>query len=163
MSGEPAIRKVLVRLKAWLDGHVGTGVTVFIDRNYDEPYRDEDLPYVNIRADRVDFELVNYGGALQHSAHIKFDIAAKDSAASNIDSNQAEIAAALHARMWAMDYTPGNIGELLQDRLPLSMGPEEDRLSMSDAGESTFVWRLTWLTALTDIRTVIDGNNQPIP
>lgn len=157
MSGEPAIRKVLDRLKTWLEGNVGTGVTVFVDRPYDESFHDADLPYVNIRCDGTGFEVFNYGTML-HAASIKFDIAGKETATRNVSEEQAEIAATLNARMWAMTMTAGGIGELLQDKLPVSLGAEQDEFQMSDAGETVFAWRLTWLTPLDDFRTIIGQN-----
>ena len=157
MSGEPAIRKVLDRLKDWLDGNVGTGVTVFLDRSYDEPFHDEDLPYVNIRCQRTAMSVFDYGTML-HEAAIKFDIVSGASSTRNIDQLQAEIMADINARMWAMDATAGTIGELLQDKLPLSVGPEQDEFELSDAGEAVFAWSVTFLTPLADFRTINGAN-----
>lgn len=157
MSGEPAIRKVLERLETWLTSNVGAGVNVHLDRPFDQSFRDEDLPYVNIRCDRTTFSVFNYGSML-HEAVVKFDIVSGAASSANINQSQAEIAAALTTRMWAMAPTSGTIGDLLQDKLPVSMGPEQDSFEMSDAGEATFTWALTYVTPLDDFRTILGAS-----
>lgn len=161
MSGEPAIRKIIDRLYTWLDTHLGSGVKLFIDRPFDEPFRDEDLPYVNLRCDRTAYSVFDYGTMLHESA-LKFDIVSGDSSTKTNDELIAVIAATLNARMWAMDMVSGNIGELLQDKLPVSLGPEQDSFDGSDAGEMTFTWAVSYLTPLNDFCT-INGQNGPVP
>ena len=78
MSGEPAIRKVLVRTKEWLDDVSGSGVPNYIDRPFNQPFRDEDFPLVNIRCQRVDFDVFTYSAWL-HTAQVMFDIITRSS------------------------------------------------------------------------------------
>lgn len=164
MSGEPAIRKVLERLKVWVDGNVGAGVTVWLDRPFDEPFRDEELPCLNLRCQRVDFQVGNYSSGMLHEAAIAFDIITRSALVQTIDQKQAEIAADLVARIGAMNAAPGGIGELLSAQnngllcTPLSMGGQADEFDMADQGVSTFLWRFVFLTPINDFRTIIGQN-----
>lgn len=167
MSGEPAIRKVLERLKVWLDGNVGTGVTVWLDRPFDQPFHDEELPCLNLRCQRTDFQVSNYSAGMLHEAGIACDIITRSAAVQSIDQKQSEIAADLVARIGAMTAAPGQIGELLSAQnngllcTPLSMGGQSDEYDMADQGQSTFAWRFVFLTPLNDFRTII-GQNGPV-
>jgi hypothetical protein len=152
MSGEPAVRKVLDRLKTWLDGNLGTGVTLLLDER--DAQHAPDLPYVSIVCDRTTFRVFNYGSML-HEATIKFGIVTDEEGATNINEAQAEIAASIVARLSATTYAAGTLGELLQDKLPLSMGSEQDEFDLADAGGIFFTWSLTWLTPIDDFRTII--------
>lgn len=161
MAGEPAIRKVLERTRAWLDGQLGSGVAIHIDRPFDRPFRDDDLPCVNLRCPMVTFSHHNFTGGFLHDGEVAFDIAAPSSATSGIGADQAEIAARLTARMAARTATAGTIGEALQDCYPLSMGVPQDEFLLADHGVTVFAWRFTWLTPLADFRTII-GHLGPI-
>lgn len=164
MSGEPAIRKVLERTKAWLDGNVGTGITVWLDRPFDQPFHDEELPCLNLRCQRVDMSVAGYSAGMMHEAMIAFDIITRSALVQTIDQKQAEIAADLVARIGTMNAVPGGIGELLSAQnngllcTPLSMGGQSDEFDMSDQGTSTFIWRFVFLTPLTDFRTIVGQN-----
>lgn len=162
MAGEPAIRKVLERLKAWLDGNVGSDVTVHIDRPFDVPFHDNELPCVNIRCQRVDFNnSFNYSHTL-HDAAIMMDIITRSATLQTIDQKQSEIAADIVARLSARTAAAGTIGEVLQDCLPVAMGAAGDEFDQSDQGESTFAWRMTFLTSNTNFRTIA-GHNGDVP
>ena len=152
MAGEPAIRKVLDRLHSWLDGQLGSGVALLLDRR--DPLHDEDLNYVILRCDHTAFSVFDYG-SMKHEASIKFDIVTAETSTTTINEVQAEIAAKIVTRMWAMAPTAGTIGELLQDKLPLSMGADQNEFDLTDAGETTFSWAVTWLTPIDDFRTII--------
>ena len=155
MSGEPAIRKVLDRLHTWLNGQLGTGVTLLLDQR--DALHDEALPYVTIRCERTTFSVHNHGNML-HEAMIKFGIVTKEAGATNIDEAQAEIAAKITTRLFSTTFVSGTLGEVLQDKLPLSMGPESDEMDLADAGEMTFAWAFSWLTPIDDFRTIIGAS-----
>lgn len=160
MAGEPAIRKVLERLRDWLDGHLGAGVALRIDRAFDESWHDDELPAVNLRCQSVEYSAWNYTGGWLHDAAVMFDIITRSATTQTIDDKQAQIAAAIHARLndTARGAEPGTFGELVQDCLPVSMSHAQDELNLSDYGENTMTWRITFLTPL-DSFTTIAGHN----
>lgn len=161
MSGEPAVRKVLLGLNSWLDGHLGSGVGLEIDRPFNLAFHDDDFPLVNIRCPVTSYSNELTYNAWLHEGLISFDVITRSSTLSNIDADQAEIAAKMVERLGARVPTPGTIGELLTKCDPVSMGPDTDENRLVDHGESVFVWRMLWLTPINDFRTII-GANGPV-
>ncbi len=157
MAGEAAITKVKNTLLTWLTGNIGSGVTITLDRAFDQPYHDEELPTVNIRCQQTDYDVFGYSGWL-HSAAIMFDVVTRSSTTLTIDKKQAEIAADIVARIAARTSTAGTIGELLQDALPVSMGSSGADMELSDQGETTLQYRMTYLTPINDFRTIAGQN-----
>lgn len=155
MSGEPAVRKVLDRLHTWLDSQLGTGVTLLLDER--DAQHDVDVPYVTIVCGGVRYSVHNHGNML-HEATIKFGIVTEEDGSTNVNEMQAEIAAKITARLFATTPTAGTLGELLQDKLPVSMGPEQDEFDLADAGGVFFTWSFTWLTPIDDFRTIIGAS-----
>ncbi len=156
MSGEASVTKVTSRLNTWLASNIGTGVDLHVARPFDQPFRDGDLPAVNIRAAKIEIEQLTYDTE-KHTMLTLFDIHAPSQASGSIQDDQAEIAAAIADRMSAMAPTSGTIGELLQNAEPVRLGPEEDDLLLSDHGQMTLAYRLVWLAPVGDLRT-ISGN-----
>jgi hypothetical protein len=157
MAGEPAIRKVLVRLKDWFDDPAGTGVANYIDRPQNQPFRDEDFPLVNISVRQVNFELFNYASWL-HTAQIMFEIMTSSSGLIGIDNEQAIIASRIVARMAARTAAVGTIGEIISDAVPVAIGSARDEYDLADNGESTFAWRFQYVTPLNDFNTIAGVN-----
>lgn len=156
MSGEASLTKVVGRLDTWLTGNIGSGVGFHVARAFDKPFRDEDLPAVNMRAARVEISQHDYYGEM-HELLALFDIHTPSKASGSIQNDQAEIAAAIADRIAAMTTTAGTIGELLQSAWPVRLGPDEDDLGLSDHGQSTLAYRFVWLAPAGDLRT-ISGN-----
>ncbi len=156
MSGEASVTKITSRLQTWLTAEIGSGVGVHVARPFDQPFRDEDLPAVNLRAAKVEISQQTYGTE-QHTMLALFDIHAPSAASGSIQDDQAEIAAAIADRLSERTTTAGTIGELLQSAEPVRMGQEEDDLLLSDHGQMTLAYRLVWLAPVGDLRT-INGN-----
>lgn len=161
MAGEAALTKFKWRLLDWLDGQIGAGVAVFIDRPFDQPFRDEDLDCVNIRVPQVDFMPHSYSQGMQHDLTVAFDIIVASSPTQSISESQAEIAAAIVDRLADMDGTSGSLGELLTSQntgllaTPVSLGQQQDDMGLSDHGENVFAWRFSYLTPIGDFRTIV--------
>jgi hypothetical protein len=164
MAGEAALTKVKLRLKAWLDGGA-IGATTEIDRAFDNPFGDDELdtPVVNIRCQRVDYNVRGYNGGWQHEAQMMFDIVTRSSTLSTIDDRQGLIAANIVARLAAKDATVGTIGEVLEYCDPVAMGDTSEEGNLSDHGVMTFAWRMTWLTPINDFKTIFAVNGTLIP
>lgn len=164
MSGEAAITKVKSRLADWLDGEIGAGVTVGIDRPFDQALRDEDLPYVGVRVARVARQQGRPShNATQHDIFVMFDIVAPSSATASIDEAQAEIEAAIVDRLGAMAPTSGTIGELIQLCEPVEIGPREEEFRLSDFGETVSAWRMVFLTPNGDFRSIFGTTGVVVP
>lgn len=155
MPGEPAIRKVLTALRDILDGHVGAGVTVHIDRPFDQPFRDEELPAVNIRCTSVPRSQTQYNAWL-HDAQIMLDIVTRSATTQTVDEIQSEIEADIAAVLLnpPASIVPGSAFDMLTDIIPLGIGQRGDEFDMSDQGESTSAWRCPFLTPIGDFRTI---------
>lgn len=157
MAGEASLTKIKERMFTWLDGNIGSGVSLFLDRPFDQPFNESELNAVNIHFRNVGF--VPFGhNSWQHIADLVFDIATESTTTSTIDEDQAQIAADIVARLSARTSAVGTIGELLQDAVPVSMTTESDDDRLADIGEASFAWRLTWLTPENDFKTVIGHN-----
>lgn len=161
MAGEAAVNKVMTGLQEWMGGEIGAGVRIDVNRPFDVPYQDNELPAVNIRVEQIDFDIFNYSGWL-HTAAIMFDTVTRSSTLSTIDAEQAEIQASIVARLAARVATAGTIGELLQTCDPVSAGPPSPEDERADVGESTLAYRMTWLTPQNDFRTIA-GHNGLVP
>lgn len=163
MAGEPAIRKVLTGLEQILAGNLGAGVTVHIDRPFDQPYRDEELPAVNIRCQQVNRSQTQYNAWL-HDAHIMFDIVTRSATTQTVDASQAEIEASLADVLLNPPATivPGSVFDMVADIIPLGIGTRGDEFDMADQGESTSAWRCPFLTPIGDFRTIA-GRVSTIP
>lgn len=164
MPGEAAITKFKTRLAAWLDGHIGAGIGLHLERPYDEPFHEGEMDCVNIRVPQCDAALVAAMNAWEHTARVEFDLICKSAASGTISEAQAEIAAAIVDRLALLDATTGGLGEMLQAQAngllaaPLSLGPQQDEMMMSDNGEAVFAWSFVWLTPINDFRTVAGQN-----
>jgi len=167
MAGEAALTKFKWRLLDWLEGQIGAGVAVFIDRPFDQPFRDDDLHCVNIRVPNVEFQPHSYSQGMLHDLTVAFDIIVASSVTQSLSDAQAEISAAIVDRLAAMDGSSGALGELLTAQnngllaTPVSMGQQQDEMGLSDHGEAIFAWRFAYLTPLGDFRTII-GQSGPV-
>lgn len=155
MPGEPAIRKVLLALRDVLTGNVGVSVTVYIDRPFDQPFRDEELPAVNIRCQQVPRSLHQYN-AWRHDAEIMFDIVTRSATTQTVDAAQADIEADIAAILLnpPASIEPGSVFDMLTDTIPLGIGQRGNEFDMADGGESTSAWRCPFLTPIGDFRTI---------
>lgn len=157
MANEPAITKVKAALYDWLLGNLGTDISVFVDHPFDKPFRDDDYDLVNIRCPSVAFETLTYNTWL-HTAQFKFDIICVSGIGVSIEAKQQEIAASIVSRIGARVSTAGTFGEMVQDCIPQSCGPDSDESRLSDEGETTFEWSITFLTPLNDFRAIAGAN-----
>lgn len=155
MPGVPAIRKVLIALRDVLAGNVGDGVQVFIDRPYDQPFRDEELPAVNIRCQQVERSQSQYNAWL-HDAQIMFDIVTRSATTQTVDASQAEIEATIAEVLLnpPTSIEPGSVFDMLADIIPLGIGQRGNEFDMADGGESTSAWRCPFSTPIGDFRTI---------
>lgn len=155
MAGEPAIRKVLMALHDLLDGNLGAGVGVVIDRPYDQPFRDSELPLVNLRCEQVTRSQSQYN-AWVHEARIMADIITPSATSMTVDGKQAEIEAKIAEVLLNPpgSITPGSVFDMLADILPLGIGQGRDDFDRSDSGETTSAWRCLFITPLNDFRTI---------
>ena len=155
MAGEPAIRKILTALHGLLDGNLGVDVSVHIDRPFDQPFRDEELPAVNIRCQSIERSQSQYNAWL-HDARVMLDIITRSSTSQTIDEQQAEIEADIAEVLLNPpgSITAGSFFDMIADAVPLGIGQARDEMDMADAGESTSAWRLPFLTPINDFRTI---------
>lgn len=160
MSGESAITKIKSRTLSWLTGEVGSGVDVHMDRKASEPFREEEMPCVNIRCQEFRIITRDYSSDTWEAA-VMFDALAPSSVLSTIDADQAEIMSAIIERLAERAATVGTIGELLQICDPLTAGAQQDELNLSDFGVATLAYRMVFLTPRDNFRTIV-GHNGPV-
>lgn len=160
MSGESAITKIKSRTFDWLEDEIGAGVTLYIDRKAGKPFRDEDLPCVNIRCQEFRLNARDYNSDTWEVG-LMFDVLAPSSVLSTIDEDQAEIMSAIIDRMAERNSTAGTIGELLEICEPLSAGAQQDELNLSDFGVATLAYRMVFRTPRDNFRTIA-GHNGPV-
>lgn len=157
MSGESAITKIKLRSQAWLDGNVGDGMAIHIDRKADEPFREDELPCVNLRC--TEFRLIErINNADVWDAAVMFDVLAPSSMLSTIDADQAEAMSDIIARMGARTSTAGTIGELLEFCDPITAGAQQDEMALIDLGVATLAYRMVFRTPPNDFRTIAGHN-----
>lgn len=157
MSGESAITKIKSRCLAWLTGEIGTGIDVHMDRKAGNPFRDEDLPCVNIRCQEFRIITRDYSADTWEAA-VMFDVLAPSSVLSTIDVDQAEIMSDIIARLAERTSAAGTIGELLEICEPLTAGAQQDELNLSDFGVATLAYRMVFRTPRDDFRTIAGHN-----
>lgn len=155
MAGEAAIRKVLTGLFDLLDGNLGAGVTVHIDRPFDQPFRDEELPAVNVRCQQVTRSITQYAAWL-HDAQVAFDIITRSATTQTVDEQQAEIEADIAAILLnpPSTITPGSAWDMITEAVPLGIGQRGEEYDFSDQGEATSLWRVPFLTPVDDFRSI---------
>lgn len=160
MSGESAITKIKTRTQTWLAGNVGA-LAIHVDRKADNPFREAELPCVNLRC--PEFRIIEriYNADVWEAA-VMFDVMARSSVLSTIDADQAEAMSAIVARMGARTSAAGTIGELLEVCEPLSAGVQQDEFNLSDVGAATLAFRYVFRTPANDFRAIA-GHNGLVP
>ena len=163
MAGEAAVTKIKIALAAWLTGNIDADVE--IDRPFDRPYSDSDLSNtkVNIRIPNVQFDGDRYNSGFRHTGSVMLDITTRSSATGSIDAQQAEVAANIVARIAARIPTVGTLGHLLEDAYALGFGTEAEDPNLADHGETTFAYRMMWITPRDDIRTIVAVTGALVP
>lgn len=157
----PALRRVMDATLAWLTNEIGVGVSVALERAEDEPFRDDELPLVNILCEDVAFTFPAYG-TCDHTAGMMFDIYTPSMGASTISADQAMIASAINSRIEARDATPGTLGYFLMAAAPNALGPDRDEYRLSDHGRIRFVWTFSFRTPATDFNSICAADGSTV-
>lgn len=152
MSGESAITKIKTRTQAWLTGRIGA-LVIHVDRRADDPFRDDELPCVNLRCPQFQIIERAYNADVWEAAMV-FDVLAVSSMASTIDADQAEAVSAIIERMGARTPTAGTIGELIEICEPLTVAAMQDEMNLTDLGAATLAFRMVFRTPANDFRTI---------
>ena len=157
----PALRRVMSATLDWLTDEIGAGVAVALERAEDEPFRDEDLPLVNISCEDVSYNFPAYG-TCDHTVGMVFDIYAPSTGASTISADQAMIASAINNRIEARDATPDTLGYYLMAAAPVALGPDRDEYRLSDHGRIRFVWTFAFRTPATDFNSICAADGSTV-
>lgn len=157
----PALRRVMNATLDWLTDEIGAGVAVVLERAEDEPFRDEELPLVNISCEDVSFSFPAYG-TCDHTAGLLFDIYAPSTGASTISADQAMIASAINSRIEARTETAGTLGYYLMAAAPVALGPDRDEYRLSDHGRIRFVWTFAFRTPATDFNSICAADGSTV-